>query len=196
MLTTRVATGRPLLIAQAVDAGSGIDPLSIVLQYKRILLGASAYDPFTGIILFGIPNDAPKLSKGKTTGVLSVADFQEAKNINTPGDDIYPNTAFRPVRISAVAGPALTWVLPFSRGCADGKSDRLVVTASSTTKVNRVVFRADGVRVGVDRSGAAGIFAVTWNTSRLKKGVHKLSATAFDRSGRTDTAGRTVSVCR
>ena len=158
MLTTRVSTGRPLLVAQAVDGGSGVDPLSLVISYKRVLLGASAYDPFTGIAVFGIPPNAPKLTKGKMTAVVSVADYQEAKNINTPGDNIYPNTAFRPARITAVNGPALTWILPFSRGCADGKEDRLVVVAGSTTKVNHVTFSVDGVRVGVDKSGAGGVF--------------------------------------
>src|SRR5206468_6076782 len=79
LLTQKVAAGRPLLVAQAVDLGAGVDPLSLVIAYKRVLLGASAYDPFTGIVVFGIPRAAPKLAKGKTRGVIQVADFQEAK---------------------------------------------------------------------------------------------------------------------
>ena len=138
MLTTRVTAGRPLLVAQVADAGSGVDPLSLVLSYKRVLLGASDYDPFSGLVIFGIPAQAPKLAKGKTVGVLSAADYQESKNINTPGDNIFPNTAFRPVRLTAVAGPTVTWLLPFARGCAEAKQDRLVVTAASTTKVTGV----------------------------------------------------------
>jgi len=48
VLTTRVTTGRPLIVAQAVDSGAGVDPLSLVLNYNNVLVGASAYDPFTG----------------------------------------------------------------------------------------------------------------------------------------------------
>ena len=195
MLTTRVSAGRPLLVAQVADAGAGVDPYSMVLSYKRVLLGASDYDPLSGLVLFGIPPQAPKLAKGKTPGVLSAADYQEAKNINTPSDDIFPNTAFRPVRLTVVDGPTVTWILPFSRGCAEKKQDRLVVTAASTTKVSSVTFSVDGKQVGVDKSAAGGIYAVNWKTSGLKKGPHKLLATVKDSSGRSDSAGRTVSVC-
>jgi minor extracellular serine protease Vpr len=195
MLTTRVSAGRPLLVAQAVDLGSGVDPLSLVIAYKRILLGASAYDPSTGIIVFGVPSDAPRLPAGRTPAVLSGSDYQETKNINTPADTVYPNTAFRRVRLNAVNGPALTWVLPFARDCVAPARERLVVTAGSTTKVVKVVFRVDGRRVGVDRTNAGGVFAIDWKTAGVKKGRHELLATVFDRSSRSDSAGRKVSVC-
>jgi subtilisin family serine protease len=196
MLTTRVAAGRPLLVAQAVDLQSGVDPLSIVIAYKRVLLGASAYDAASGLILFGIPANAPKLAKGKTPAILQVQDFQETKNINTPGDDIFPNTAFRPVRIKVVAGPALTWVLPFANDCAAKPRERLVVTGSSTAKATKVAFRVDGRLVGIDRSGPGGVWALAWKTAGVKKGKHHVTATLFDRAGRSDTAGRTVRICK
>jgi hypothetical protein len=195
MLTTRVTAGRPLLVGQVLDAGSGVDPLSIVISYKRVLLGASDYDPFSGLVIFGIPSQAPKLTKGKTPTVLSAADYQESKNINTPSDNIFPNTAFRPTRLTVVDGPTITWLLPFSRGCAQAKEDRLVVAAGSTTKVTGVTFSVDGKRVGVDKSGPDGVYAVTWKTAGLKKGQHKLLATVKDTSGRGESAGRTVSIC-
>jgi minor extracellular serine protease Vpr len=196
MLTTRVAAGRPLLVAQAVDLQSGIDPLSVVIAYKRVLLGASAYDAASGLILFGIPANAPRLAKGKTPAILQVQDFQETKNINTPGDDIYPNTAFRPVRIDVVAGPALTWVLPFANDCAAKPRERLVVTGSSNTKATKVQFRVDGKVVGVDRTGSGGVWALAWKTKGLAKGKHRQTATLFDRAGRSDRAGRTVRICK
>ncbi len=58
-ITTRVTAGRPLIVAQAVDAGAGVDPLSLVLNYNNALVGASAYDPLSGLIVFGIPTAAP-----------------------------------------------------------------------------------------------------------------------------------------
>src|SRR5699024_6115928 len=41
-LTTRVTAGRPLIVAQAVDPGSGVGPLSLVINYNNALVGASA----------------------------------------------------------------------------------------------------------------------------------------------------------
>ena len=65
LLTTRVSAGRPLLVAEVIDLGSGVDPLSLVVGYGNALVGASAYDPFTGLALFDLPTDAPKLKVGK-----------------------------------------------------------------------------------------------------------------------------------
>jgi len=90
LLTTRITVGRPLIVAQAVDLGSGVDPLSLVINYNKALVGASAYDPSSGLIVFGIPTAAPKFKAGKTSSVISASDYQESKNINTVGNDIYP----------------------------------------------------------------------------------------------------------
>ena len=65
LLTTRVTAGRPLLVAEVTDLGSGVDPLSLVIGYGNALIGASAYDPFSGLALFGLPADAPKLKVGQ-----------------------------------------------------------------------------------------------------------------------------------
>jgi hypothetical protein len=195
LLTTRVSAGRPLLVAQAADLQSGVDPLSLVVNYKSVLLAASAYDPLTGLILFGIPGAAPKLTAGTTSATVMAQDFQETKNLNTPGDDIYPNTTFMDTRIKVVKGPAVTWVLPFANDCAAKPSDRLVVAAGSTAKPTKVVFRVDGKVVGTDRSGAVGAWAVTWSTKGAKKGKHKLEATIVDKLGHGATAARTVRAC-
>src|SRR5262249_26437683 len=135
VLTTRVSAGRPLLIAQTIDPQSGVDPLSLVVNYKGALIGASAYDPVTGLVLFGIPNEAPALKAGKTPAVFRSSDYQEAKNINTVGNDIYPNTAFRLSSLTVVNGPTVTWIEPPARVCAL-KRDELVVVAGSTKKID------------------------------------------------------------
>jgi hypothetical protein len=95
-----------------------------------------------------------------------------------------------------VAGPALTWVLPFSNDCAAQPRERLVVTGSSTAMATKVQFRVDGNLVGTDRSGPGGVWALVWNTKGLKQGRHHLTATLLDRAGRSDTAGRTVRICK
>jgi minor extracellular serine protease Vpr len=195
LLTTRVNAGRPLIVAQAVDFGAGVDPLSLVLNYNGALVGASAYDPASGLIVFGIPTDAPKFRAGRTRAIVMASDYQEAKNINTVGNDIYPNTTFHLARIRVVAGPALTWIEPPAHVCAL-KSDRLVVVGGSTSRVKRVVFSDGKRRIGSDAGNAGGVYSTTWHTEGLKRGTHHLLATLIDASGRKVTAGRTLRVCR
>jgi len=195
LLTTRVTAGRPLIVAQAVDLGSGIDPLSLVVNYNKALVGASAYDPATGLVIFGIPTAAPKFKPGKTTALVLASDFQESKNINTVGNNLFPNTTFLSTKITAVNGPTITWVEPPAHVCAL-KQDRLVVVGGATKKVKDVVFRDDGKRIATDKSGPGGIYSVDWKTAGLKKGVHHLTATLRDASGGTAVAGRQLKICK
>jgi hypothetical protein len=195
LLTTRVSAGRPLIVAQAADFGAGVDPLSLVLNYHNALVGASAYDPVSGLIVFGIPSSAPAFKAGRTRAIVMASDYQEAKNINTVGSDIYPNTTFRPARIRVVNGPTVTWIEPPARECAL-KNDRLLVVAGSTKRIARVVFTDGKRRLGVDAAGPGGVYSIAWHTAKLKKGTHHLVATVFDAAGRKAAAGRSVRVCR
>ncbi len=187
MLTTRVSAGRPLLVGQAVDFGAGVDPLSLVINYGHVLLGASGYDPVTGLVAFGIPQAAPGLSPGTTKAFFLASDYQEAKNINTVGSDLYPNTTFHQAKLTVVAGPTVTWIEPPAHVCALPK-DELVVTAA--------LFKDGRRTVAVDSASSTGVFAATWRTGSLKKGSHHLTATVVDSSGHTATAGRRLRVCR
>jgi hypothetical protein len=196
MLTTRVTKGRPLLVAQAVDDQAGVDPLSLVVNYSNALVGASAYDPSTGIVLFGLPNAAPDLKVGKTNAILEASDYQEAKNINTIGNDLYPNTNFKRSKLTVVNGPTVTWLEPPARVCAL-KNDRLLVVGDSTKKVKQVVFTDGTRRIGIDKKGSGGIYSVAWKTAKLKKGTtHHLLATLTDASGHTAVAGRALKICK
>ena len=195
ILTTRITAGRPLIVARAVDLQSGVDPLSLVIGYSGALVGASAYDPSTGLVAFGIPLDAPAFKPGKRSLVMEASDYQETKNINTVGGTLLPNTAFAQVRLTVVDGPTVSWIDPPAASCAL-KSDRLTVVASSTKKVKSVTFTDDGRRVGVDKTGPGGIYSVAWKTGRLTKGTHHLVATIADAAGRTASSGRNVKVCK
>lgn len=195
VLTTRISAGRPLILAQAVDLQSGVDPLSLVINYDGALVGASDYDPSSGLIAFGIPDAAPKFKPGKTKLILRASDYQEAKNINTIGDAIYPNTAFKQVNLTVVNGPTVTWISPPAHDCAL-KKDQLMVIAGSTKTLRKVVFTDNGRRIGVDRFGPGGIYTIPWSTAKLKKGKHHLLATVFDAAGRTAAAGRDLQVCK
>ena len=195
VLTTKVTAGRPLLVAEAIDLQSGVDPLSLVINYNNALVGASAYDPSTGLVLFGIPSAAPALKAGTTKTIMSASDYQEAKNINTVGDAILPNTAFQQSKLTVVDGPTVTWIEPPAHVCAF-KSDRLVVVAGATKKIKNVTFTDGGKRIGVDKTGPGGVYSVAWNTKGLKKGTRHLLATVTDAAGHTAAAGRELKICK
>jgi hypothetical protein len=183
LLTTRVSTGRPTLAARVLDAGSGVDPLSLVIGYKRVLVGAAAYDPTSGLALFPLPAAAARLT-GRTAATLEASDFQETKNVNTAGSEIMPNTAFKPVRIAAAARPAVTWLAPNpSAGCVKG-SVALVVAASAPKRIAAVRFYDGKRRIATDRTGEAELFVATWKAGKAKRGAHVLRAVARGASAR------------
>jgi hypothetical protein len=195
ILTTRVTAGRPLIAAFAGDDQSGVDPLSLVINYKNALVGASAYDPSSGLVLFGIPNSAPAFKAGKTNMIMEASDYQETKNINTVGDEILPNTAFQQKKITVVNGPTVTWLVPGVGQCLAKKQDELAVLAASTKKVTQVTFADNGKTIAVQKAGEGGIYTHVFKTTGLKKGKHLLTATVLDAAGRTSIAGRGVRVC-
>jgi hypothetical protein len=127
--------------------------------------------------------------------VLSAADFQEAKNVNGVGNNILPNTAFRSVSITGVAGPAVSWVSPPENACVE-KAVALIVVASSTKRVRSVRFLVDDRQVAIDRSGASDVFTGTWHARLAPRGRHVLTAVATDTAGHTFSAARKLRVCR
>jgi subtilisin family serine protease len=194
LVTSRVAAGRSLVVARATDRGAGVDPYSLVLAYRRVLLGAAAFDPVSGLVVFAPPPEAPPFRRGRMRAVLVGSDFQETKNVNTFGKNVMPNTAFAPVRITAVRRPVVTWLRPSSRTCVR-RSARLLVAATSTRPIRRVRFLANGRAIRTVRRGAGGLFATTWRVRRRSR-AQVLRAVATDAAGRSATARRTVRACR
>ena len=193
LLTTRVSAGRPTIVARATDAGSGVDPLSLTLGYRGILVGAGDYDPQTGLALLPLPDAAPALTPGTLRPRLTAADFQETKNVNTAGTNILPNTRFARSTLTVVDGPALTWLLP--GGCAPvGRTTRLVVTASSTKPVVAVRFFEAPRVIAVRKTGGGGLYSSSWRPGGA--GPHRLTATVTDTAGRSYSADLTVRTCR
>jgi minor extracellular serine protease Vpr len=195
LLTKRVAAGHPTIVARVTDKGAGVEPFSLVIGYRGVLVGAVLYDPASGIAIFPLPNTASRIPAGRTRAILSAADFQETKNVNSVGDEILPNTAFLPVRITGVSGPALTWVAPAENQCV-GKTAGMLVVASSTKRVISVRFFADGKQISLDTKGASDVFGSSWSTRSAAAGLHELRAVATDAGGRTFAATRHVKVCR
>ena len=195
LLTRRVSTGRPVLAARVLDPESGVDPTSLVFSYRRTLVEPSLYDATTGLVLFGLPREAPILRPGRTETMVVAADFQESKNVTTPGGTVLPNTTFRETRLRIVNAPALSWLLPGSTACVE-RNERLLVAASAPGAIARVLFFDGERRIGADRRGAAGLYALTWRTRGAAKGRHTLRAVVLTRGGRQAIATRVVRVCR
>jgi Big-like domain-containing protein len=195
ILTTRVGTGRPTIVARVLDAKSGVDPLSLAIGYRGAVVGAALYDPFSGLALFPLPSAAPRIPAGRIRLELEASDFQESKNLETIGKNLLPNTTFKSVRLHAVRGPALTWLTPV-RGACVPKSAPLAVIASSNRGVRSVRFTVNGRRVAVDHRGTAGLFTGTWHAAQARHGRHVLSAIATDAAGKRFAAQRPVRVCR
>jgi minor extracellular serine protease Vpr len=201
LLTRRVAAGRPTLVARVLDfslvprASSGIDPTSILLSYRNVLLGVSAYDPVTGLALFVPPRNAPRFPRGRTRATLAGADFQEAKNVSAPGGSVLPNTGFQRVRIWAVRGAAVTWLSPEPRSCV-GRRAPLVAAASATTRIRQVRFYDRRRLIAVAQRRAAGVYSAVWRRARARRGRHLLRAVVVTRGGTRAVAGRIVRVCR
>ena len=197
-VSRRVSAGRPTLVARVIDGlfrpESGVDPLSLAIGYRGVLVGAAAYDPFSGLALFPLPQQAPVLNRGKTRALVVASDYQEAKNTASIGDDVLPNTNVVDVPLNVVAGPTVTWLRPERRECVARRASLLVV-AGSTARVRAVRFFADGKRIAIDRSGGAQLYSATWRRGGARKGAHLLRAVVVDAKGRTAAAERTVRVC-
>jgi minor extracellular serine protease Vpr len=194
LLTRRVSAGRPTLALQALDRGAGVDPFSLLLSYGRVLIGAALYDPATGVAVFPLPTAAPRLRAGRLQAAFSVSDYQEAKNANTYGRDVLPNTRVIRSRLRVVRGATVTWLTPLARRCAARRAE-LVVLASATKRIRAVRFFDGKRRLRVDRRGVAGLYSVTWRTRGAKRGIHRLRA-VVQASGQRAEATRVVRVCR
>jgi len=188
-----VSPGRPLLVAIARDRGAGIDPLSLVIGYKRTLMLAALYDPGSGLVIWAL-DGAPKIGLGKTPLLAVASDYQESKNIDQAGD-ILPNSVFRSLRLRAVRRPTVTWLLPQPRACV-ARAEPLFVTAGSTRGVRKVTFFDGRRKVATVRRGTEGLYDATWRTRKAHRGRHVLRAVVTDGAGRTISARRFARVCR
>jgi hypothetical protein len=188
--------GRPTLAVRAQDRGAGIDPYSLLIAYQGVSVGAAAYDSSSGVAIYVLPNEAPRVRPGGNQALMAASDFQESKNVSIFGPNVMPNTRFRFANIRGVRGTTMTWLLPRRRGCLRGNRQELLVLASTTNRIRRVRF-FDGRRlIGSDRRGDAGLYSITWRSQRARKGLHRLRAVAVSARGRDARTSRVVRVCR
>jgi minor extracellular serine protease Vpr len=196
VLTPRVARGRPTIAARVLDAGAGVDPLSLVIGYRRVLVGAAAYDPVSGLALFPLPVQAPTLVAARTSTVFEASDFQETKNVNTTGSNIMPNTQFLTVKLRVVNGPAVNWLVPGAGGCLPRGTIRLGVAVSAPGKVRSVEFRDGRRRIARGTTLGAGLYVADWRARNAKLGKHVIAAVATTAAGRRASARLAVRLCK
>ncbi|GIU94869.1 MAG: hypothetical protein KatS3mg012_1326 [Gaiellaceae bacterium] len=198
LLTRTVSSGRPTIAARITDAKSGVDPHSLQLFFGRELgqsVGATTFDPTSGIATFSIPREARALEPGPQFMRIVASDWQEAKNIDTESTSPMPNTRFLGIRVQAVNRPAVTWLAPRANACVAARQ-KLQVVATSSAVVSSVGFFDGNRQIGRVRRNVAGVYELVWRTASAKKGPHVLRAVASDVRGRESEASLAVRVCR
>jgi minor extracellular serine protease Vpr len=190
LLTKRVAPGRPTLVLRVRDAGAGVDPSSLTIGYQGVLVGASTYDPVGGIAVFPLPRSAPELVGGTLELRLVASDFQEAKNIDTVGPSIMPNTRSTKQRIRVAGGTTIDWIMPAAGACL-AKRQLASVAVSSTTAVSAVRFVLDGRTIR--SSHGNGLWTAL--LGKASPGKHVLQAVATAGKHRLASTRRIVHTC-
>jgi minor extracellular serine protease Vpr len=193
LLTREVAAGRPLIAVRTVDTGAGVDPYSLQLAYRLTVVQPSTYDPQSGIALFPLQG-APRLSAGSTGVEVESSDYQEAKNVNTIGSNILPNTRFLDTELHVVRHPVVTWLLPAAGACTR-PGGRLIVTASATRGIASVRFFSGKTLVARARLTQRNLYSAAWPRSGTAAGRRTLQAVVVDAAGRRAMASRTLRVC-
>ncbi len=192
VLTRRVSAGRPTIAVRTLDSQSGVDPFSLVLAYHGVLVGSLAYDPISGLAIFPLPKAAPKLPAGRLRMLFASSDYEEAKNINTTGNNILPNTRTAAHKLRVVHGPTANWLLPSGGTCVAPHSG-LLVTADAPGGVKSVHFLLDGRRLANGKHDAFDLWS--GKLGRVKKGRHKLEVVALTKSGRSATSRIPIHTC-
>jgi hypothetical protein len=157
-----------------------------------MLIAVSMFERSSGLAVFALPESVPVLRPGTVRLQMVSSDYQEAKNVDTIGPSIMPNTRTASARVRIVNGVTVNWLLPESGTCAKNPQ-RLAVVASAPGRVTSVRYVVDGKRVAVVREGDLGVW--TAHVS-LARGSHVAVATAVGLQGDFASARRTVRVCR
>jgi hypothetical protein len=195
-----VSTGRPTIVARVTDALSGVDPHSLLLEFgtgfNQLRVGATSYDPKTGIAIFSIPRDGRPIDAGPEFMRIIASDYQETKNIHTEGVDPMPNTRFGGVRFTVVARPTVSWIQPTAGKCLTKPRAVLQVVAGSNAVVSSVGLFDGKRQIARVRKNVAGVYTFNWKTTGKRRGKHTLTAVASDTRGREAEVTRVVRICR
>jgi Bacterial Ig domain len=199
VITKTLSSGRPTVVAKITDAKAGVDPHSLQLFFgpssRGASVGATLFDPKTGIAAFSIPRTSPPLEARTQFMQIVASDYQEAKNINTESKSPFPNTRFAGLRAEAVPRPTVTWITPEKGKCLAARQ-KLVVVANDNVQISSVGFFDGRRQIGRVQKNVAGLYELTWRTSGRRKGAHVLTAVASDVRGREAEASQIVRICK
>ena len=199
ILTKTLSSGRPTIVAKVADKQSGVDPMALQLFFgpsqRRSSVGATLWDPATGIAAFSIPRESLPLEAETQFMQVVASDYQESKNINTDSDSPLPNTRFQGFRGEAVDRPTVTWITPEKGRCLAARQ-KLLVVANDNVQISSVGLFDGNRQIGRVRKNVAGLYEMTWRTSGKRKGARTLTAVASDVRGREAEATQTVRICR
>ena len=198
LITRRLTRGKGTIAVRALDAKSGVDPLTLTLSYNGLELSASAFDYETGVTLFRIPATLPRLQDGANTVLIRASDHQEAKNIVATSTGFLTNTTELKTRIVVVSSrPHVVWLTPARGRCVRaGEPLNLVVTAASPEPIRAVRFSAGGRPVGRDRRPRFGdVFETTWTVPADARGRIGLLADAIGAEGAVQRRATRVRIC-
>ncbi|MGI9659400.1 MAG: S8 family serine peptidase, partial [Gaiellaceae bacterium] len=199
LVTKRLARPRGTIAVRALDAKSGVDPLTLTLRYDDFELGASAYDYENGIALFRIPRALPPLGRGASRVNIRASDHQEAKNILANATGFLANTSELKTRILVDTSAAhITWLLPAATRCVPaGGRVALSVSAAGPRAIHAVRFSARNTAVGLDRKPRFGdIYESVWNVPANARGRIRLVARALGADGALQQRATRVRICR
>jgi subtilisin family serine protease len=198
VLTTKLSTGRPTIVAKVTDAKSGVDPMSLQLFFgptgHQESVRATLFDPNTGIAAFSIPREATALFEGPQFMTVAASDFQESKNISESANPL-PNTRIQGLRAQAVNGPTVSWVTPEKGRCVSARQ-RLLVVANDNVQISSVGFFDGRRQIGRVQKNVARLYEMTWSTKGKRRGPHVLTAVASDVRGREAQATQPIRVCK
>ena len=123
-------------------------------RVPRRRVGAALYDPVAGLALFPLPAAAPPIPVGRTAATIVASDFQEAKNVNTSGENVMPNTNFAAARLQVVNAPTIQWLYPERRECATARTQLVAVAeVDARDPLGPVPRRTPDDRDGASRRG-------------------------------------------
>jgi hypothetical protein len=93
-----------------------------------------------------------------------------------------------------VPRPTVTWVTTEKGRCAAARQ-KLLVVANDNVQISSVGFFDGRRQIGRVQKNVAGMYQMTWRTSR-RKGQHVLTAVASDVRGREAQATQPIRVCK
>ena len=196
VITKTLSSGRPTIVAKIIDAKSGVDPHSLQLFFgpstRRSSVGATLFDPRTGVAAFSLPRTSLPLGPG--------TQFLQTRRVRLPGGKEHQHGVRQPASEHALPGDPRR-----GRAATDGHVDHagegrsasprvrsLLVVANDNVQISSVGFFDGQRQIGRVQKNVAGLYEMTWRTSGRRKGPHVLTAVASDVRGREAEASQTV----